>query len=178
MPTIILDRDGVINHDSDAYIKSPSEWVAIPGSLSAMGDLYRAGYDLAIATNQSGLGRGLFDLPALEAIHEKLRKELQAHDAIVSVIAFCPHHPDTQCSCRKPQTGLLTAIHAQLPIDSDSTWFVGDTAKDLECAQRMGIRGALVRTGKGAQTETALVSRETRAVFDDLRAFTDWLLAY
>lgn len=177
MPTIILDRDGVINLDSDAYIKSPAEWTAIPGSLSAMGDLYRAGYDLAIATNQSGLGRGLFDLDTLHAIHTKLRSELLNHGAIVSVIAFCPHHPDASCDCRKPRTGLLTAIHTQLPIDSDSTWFVGDTAKDLECAQRMGIRGALVRTGKGCKTETALVSRETRAVFNDLRAFADWLLA-
>lgn len=178
MPLIILDRDGVINEDSDAYIKHPDEWIAIPGSIEAIARLTQHGYEVAIATNQSGLGRGLFDLQSLEAIHDKLRGAVEVAGGRVGLIAFCPHHPDAQCQCRKPNIGLLLAIHHEHPVDPDSTWFVGDTAKDLGAAQKMGIRGALVLTGKGRDTvEKGVVSRETTPIFQDLRAFTNWLLS-
>lgn len=178
MPLIILDRDGVINEDSDEYIKRSEEWVPIPGSLAAIAQLTRHGYQIAIATNQSGLGRQLFSLDALESIHAKLRSAVEEVGGRIDMIAFCPHHPDDKCVCRKPNIGLLLQIHRQLPVDTDTTWFVGDTLKDIEAARKMGIRGALVLTGKGERTITkGLVSRETTPVFADLRSFANWLLA-
>jgi len=177
MPVIVLDRDGVINVDSDNYIKSADEWHPIDGSIEAIADLTRSGYQVAVATNQSGLGRSLFTLSELDAMHSKMRKRVEAAGGEIAVVSFCPHLPEARCGCRKPEIGLLLAIHEQLPLDSDSTWFVGDTDKDLEAARRMGIRGALVRTGKGRQTEKkGLVSRETTPIFDNLRGFADWLL--
>ena len=177
MPTIVLDRDGVINQDSDAYIKNPDEWHAITGSLEAIKRLNDAGYDVCIATNQSGLGRDLFSIETLTAIHQKMINELEAVGGRVQLIAFCPHHPDVGCDCRKPKPGLLQAINEQFPLDPDTTWMVGDTAKDIECAHRMGIRGALVKTGKGQrELDNEVVSRETTPVFSDLSEFVSWLL--
>lgn len=179
MPLIILDRDGVINEDSDAYIKHPDEWIAIPGSVEAIAQLTKHGYNIAIATNQSGLGRGLFSLDALEAIHHKLRSAVEAAGGRIDAVAFCPHHPDAQCHCRKPEIGLLLAIHQEFPVDPDTSWFVGDTVNDLGAAKKMGIRGALVLTGKGRRTVSeGAVSRETTPIFADLQAFSNWLLAH
>jgi len=178
MPIIILDRDGVINHDSDDYIKNASEWIAIEGSLKAIQRLYDAGYDICVATNQSGLGRGLFDIEALTTIHQKMLDAVAEVGGQIEMIAYCPHHPDAQCSCRKPNTGLLAAINEQFPLDPDTTWMVGDTAKDIVCAHRMGIRGALVLTGKGeTELKKGVVSRETTPIFENLSGFVDWLLA-
>ena len=177
MPTIVLDRDGVINQDSDAYIKNPDEWHAIKGSLEAIRRLNDAGYDVCVATNQSGLGRDLFSIETLAAIHQKMINELEAVGGRVQLIAFCPHHPDVGCDCRKPKPGLLQAINEQFSLDPDTTWMVGDTAKDIECARRMGIRGALVKTGKGQrELDNEVVSRETTPVFSDLSEFVNWLL--
>ncbi|MBU25899.1 MAG: D-glycero-beta-D-manno-heptose-1,7-bisphosphate 7-phosphatase [Gammaproteobacteria bacterium] len=177
MPTIILDRDGVINHDSENYIKSPDEWQAIDGSLVAIAKLKSAGYQIAVATNQSGLGRGLFSQSALLAIHKKMTQEAKASGGFFDMIVFCPHHPDANCVCRKPRTGLLQAINARLPLNADSDWLVGDTAGDLKTAQLMGIRAALVETGKGDQEIiTGVVSRETTPVFKNLAHFASWLL--
>ena len=177
MPTIILDRDGVINHDSDAYIKDPSEWCAIKGSLDAIKRLNDAGYDVCVATNQSGLGRDLFSIDTLAAIHQKMVSELEALGGHIQVIMFCPHHPDIGCSCRKPEPGLLQAINEQFPLDPDTSWMVGDTEKDMECARRMGIRSALVKTGKGQrELDNGVVSRETTPIFNDLNEFVNWLL--
>lgn len=177
MPTIILDRDGVINHDSDDYIKNPDEWTAIEGSLQAIQRLHVAGYNICVATNQSGLGRGLFDLETLAAIHQKMLDAVVEFGGQIQMIAYCPHHPDAQCSCRKPNIGLLAAINEQFPLDPDTTWMVGDTAKDILCARRMGIRGALVLTGKGErELKKGAVSRETTPVFKDLDEFVNWLL--
>ena len=177
MPTIVLDRDGVINYDSDAYIKDADEWFAIEGSLEAIKRLNDAGYDVCVATNQSGLGRGLFSVLTLAAIHQKMISELEAIGGRIQLIAFCPHHPNAGCSCRKPKPGLLQAINEQFPLDPDTTWMVGDTRKDTECARRMGIRGALVKTGKGQrELDSGVVSRETTPVFSDLGEFVDWLL--
>ena len=177
MPTIVLDRDGVINQDSDAYIKNPDEWHAIKESLEAIKRLNDAGYDVCVATNQSGLGRDLFSIETLAAIHQKMINELEAVGGRIQLIAFCPHHPDVGCDCRKPKPGLLQAINEQFPLDPDTTWMVGDNAKDIECAHRMGIRGALVKTGKGQrELDNEVVSRETIPVFSDLNEFVNWLL--
>ena len=177
MPTIVLDRDGVINQDSDAYIKNPDEWYAIKGSLDAIKRLNDAGYGVCVATNQSGLGRDLFSIEALAAIHQKMINELEAMGGRIDLIAFCPHHPDVGCVCRKPKTGLLQAINEQFPLDPDTTWMVGDTGKDIECARRIGIRGALVKTGKGQhELDSGVVSCETTPVFSDLSEFVNWLL--
>ena len=177
MSTIILDRDGVINHDSKYFIKSPEEWQAIDGSLAAIARLRAAGYKIAIATNQSGVGRGLFSQAALHAIHKKMIQEANAAEGGFDMIAFCPHHPDANCECRKPKTGLLKAINAKLPLNADTDWLVGDTVNDLKAAQQMGIRAALVETGKGSEElTTGVVSRETTPIFTSLAHFTSWLL--
>ncbi|MDP5328153.1 MAG: D-glycero-beta-D-manno-heptose 1,7-bisphosphate 7-phosphatase [Litorivicinaceae bacterium] len=177
MAVIVLDRDGVINQDSDDYIKSPSEWVPIPGSLRAMSALHSAGYTLCVATNQSGLARGLFSVETLEAVHHKMHQEVSREGGEITLIAFCPHHPDAHCRCRKPSVGLLEQINAAYPLNSDTDWIVGDSSTDLLAGQRMGIRGALVETGKGQrELQAGRVSRETTPVFKDLFAFTRWLL--
>ena len=178
MPTIVLDRDGVINQDSDDYIKSPREWQAIPGSLAAIKKLKDAGYDVCVATNQSGIGRGLFSVQTLGQIHQKMTNELEAMGGVIRMIVYCPHHPEAKCNCRKPNIGLLATINDKFRLDSDTSWMVGDTMKDIECAHRMGIRGALVRTGKGErELRKGVVSRETTLIFNDLNEFVAWLLA-
>ena len=178
MPTIILDRDGVINHDSDDYIKNPDEWIAIDLSLQAIQRLHVAGYNICVATNQSGIGQGLFDLETLTVIHQKMLDAVTEIGGQIQMIAYCPHHPDAQCSCRKPNIGLLATISEQFPLDPDTTWMVGDTAKDILCAHRMGIRGAMVLTGKGErELKKGVVSRETTPIFKNLSDFVDWLLA-
>lgn len=177
MPTIILDRDGVINHDSKQYIKSPSEWAVIDGAPEAIARLNNAGYHIAVATNQSGLGRGLFTLETLTNIHRKMTDTIESAGGAIDMIVFCPHRPAEQCECRKPNPGLLYAINQEIPLNPDTDWMIGDTAKDLTAAQRIGIRGALVETGKGRGELTAgFVSRETNPVFSDLRGFVNWLL--
>ncbi len=178
MAVIVLDRDGVINADSDAYVKSEDEWQPLPGSIHAIAELCAAGYTVAVATNQSGLGRGLFTLDALDAMHSKMRRLVEDAGGTIAMIAFCPHTPKDLCACRKPGIGLLQSIHAEFPLDPDTTWMVGDTDKDIQAAARMGIRGALVETGKGKTMLTSgRVSRETTPVFVDLAHFTKWLLA-
>ena len=177
MPTIILDRDGVINHDSEQYVKSPSEWAAIDGAPEAIAQLNHAGYRIAIATNQSGLGRGLFDVQTLTDIHRKMTHTIEAAGGHIDMIVFCPHQPADNCECRKPKPGLLHAINQEIPLNPDTDWMVGDTAKDLTAAQRMGVRAALVETGKGErELANGLVSRETSPVFADLKSFVSWLL--
>lgn len=149
---VLLDRDGVINQDSDAYIKSAEEWHAIPGSLEAMAQLCQAGYQLYVVTNQSGLGRGLFTEVELQAMHDKMRRGLAKLGGNISDIVYCPHHPSENCKCRKPGTGLLETLHARHGLKFDQVPFVGDTTKDLGCAAAAGAQGILVRTGKGEKT--------------------------
>lgn len=178
MKLIILDRDGVINHDSDSYIKSLEEWVPIPGSLDAMARLYHGGYRIAIASNQSGLGRGLFSIDDLNAIHRKLARELGSQGAQVEAIFFCPHAPDAKCACRKPLPGLLHEIAARLQIDLAGVPCIGDSWRDLESALAVGAAPILVRTGKGQQTFNDHFSELGNIpVFTDLAAATDFLLA-
>ncbi|TAK72030.1 MAG: D-glycero-beta-D-manno-heptose 1,7-bisphosphate 7-phosphatase [Gammaproteobacteria bacterium] len=149
LPFIILDRDGVINYDSDEYIKSPDEWRPIPGSLDAIAQLNRAGFRVLIATNQSGVARGHYDLDMLSNIHEKLIRELAAHGGYIEEIFFCPHHPEEGCVCRKPKPGLLHQIAEKYGVNLGETFFIGDSHVDIQAAQAAGCKPLLVMTGNG-----------------------------
>ncbi len=131
---IILDRDGIINYDSDEYIKSPDEWHAIPGSLEAIAQLNRAGFHVMIATNQSGIGRGYYDVEMLDLIHEKMFAELAAVGGHIDEIFFCPHLPSDHCHCRKPEPGLLLQIQQKYDIDLRTVYFIGDKWTDAQAA--------------------------------------------
>lgn len=149
---IVLDRDGVINQDSDAYIKSVDEWIPIPGSLEAVARLNHAGYRILVATNQSGLSRGLFSIDDLNAIHRKLRRELSVLGAQIDAIFFCPHKPEALCLCRKPLPGLLEDIAQRLRVELKGVPFIGDSIADIRAASAVGAMPLLVLTGKGQQT--------------------------
>ncbi len=149
MPFIILDRDGVINYDSDEYIKSPEEWLPIPGSLDAIAQLNRMGFRVLIATNQSGVGRGYYDLETLSRIHEKFIHELAVRGGYIDEIFYCPHHPNEACECRKPKPGLLHQMQAKYEINFTNTFFIGDSASDMQLAQTVGCLPILVLTGNG-----------------------------
>lgn len=152
MSFIILDRDGVINHDSNEYIKSPDEWLPIPRSLEAVATLNRAGYRVLIATNQSGIARGFYDLDMLDQIHEKMMRELAAVGGYVEEIFFCPHHPEEKCPCRKPQPGMIHAIAEKYPLSLPDTFFIGDSQADMGAALAAGCKPILVMTGNGHVT--------------------------
>ena len=152
MKVVILDRDGVINEDSDDYIKSPDEWIPIPGSLEAISRLNRAGYRVFILTNQSGVGRGLFDIETLHAIHQKLITELHKLGGRVDAILYCPHAPDAGCSCRKPEPGLFKEVEKRIQQDLIGTFAIGDSYRDLQAAETAKATPILVLTGKGNKT--------------------------
>jgi D-glycero-D-manno-heptose 1,7-bisphosphate phosphatase len=167
---IILDRDGVINYDSEAYIKSVDEWRPIPGSLEAIARLNRAGYRVVIASNQSGIGRGLFDASALQAMHRKMDALLASLGGRVDGIFYCPHAPQDACACRKPKAGLFEQIVSAHDVDLTDAVAVGDSLRDVQAALAAGAKPILVRTGQGEQT---LASGQLPAgipVFDDLAA--------
>ncbi|PCJ35726.1 MAG: D-glycero-beta-D-manno-heptose-1,7-bisphosphate 7-phosphatase [Cellvibrionales bacterium] len=181
MKLIILDRDGVINQDSDNYIKSADEWQPLPGSIEAIARLCRAGYSVAIATNQSGLGRGLFDLDALEAIHDKMRGLVESAGGHIAGIYYCPHLPTAGCSCRKPAPGLLDAIALDFATSLAGKVFIGDSLKDLQAGAERQCRPILVRTGKGIGSEKQLADETNEQVrnaevHDDLASVVDNLL--
>lgn len=155
MKLAILDRDGVINHDSDDYIKSPEEWVALPGSLEAITRLSRAGWRVVIASNQSGIARGLFSMHTLNAMHTKLRQELAAIGGKVDAIVICPHGPDDNCLCRKPRPGMFHDIAKRFDIDLAQVPSVGDSLRDLQAAKEAGCTPWLVLTGKGEKVWNA-----------------------
>ncbi len=152
MKLIVLDRDGVINHDREDYVKSPSEWEPLPGSLEAMGRLTQAGYEIVIATNQSGVGRGRYNLENVHAIHERLRAEAGRLGARIAGFYVCPHAPLAGCDCRKPAPGMLRRIARDFDLKPESLFFIGDTGKDLAAARAVGARGLLVLTGQGQST--------------------------
>jgi D-glycero-D-manno-heptose 1,7-bisphosphate phosphatase len=158
MPLLILDRDGVINQDSDDYIRCVDDWVPIPGSIKAIAELSRAGYHIAVATNQSGLSRGYFTLDDLEEIHALLCRQVEECGGTIAGIFYCPHLPEEGCSCRKPATGLLRAIEQELQQSAQGAFFVGDSMKDLQAASAYGCKPLLVKTGKGADTLASLQS--------------------
>jgi D-glycero-D-manno-heptose 1,7-bisphosphate phosphatase len=170
---IILDRDGVINEDSDNYIKHPDEWHPIPGSLEAIAQLKQAGFQIAIATNQSGINRGLYSLEILEKIHEKLHTLLKNdYGTTIDYIAFCPHTPTDNCSCRKPKPGLLLEIAKHFQCDLKNVPFVGDKFSDLETANQAGCLGVLVRTGYGEETLAAHPDLNVPC-YDNLKSFAE-----
>ncbi len=177
MKLVILDRDGVINEDSDAYIKSPSEWIPIPGSLEAIARLKAAGYTVAVATNQSGLARGLYDTPALEAIHRKMAVLLASMDGTVDVLEYCPHGPEAGCDCRKPRPGMLVRIGKRLGVSLQRVPAVGDSLRDLQAAADVGAQPILVRTGKGERTLAGGHLPAGTLVYADLAAVVEALLA-
>jgi len=173
---IILDRDGVINEDSDAFIKSVEEWRPLPGSMEAIAALSTAGYTVAVASNQSGLARGLFGRDALDAMHDKLRRLAGAAGGAVDRIVVCPHGPADGCDCRKPAPGLLEQLAAHYRIDLAGVPVVGDAIRDLEAARAVGARPILVRTGKGAAAEQNLPAHLAAVeVLDDLAAVAERL---
>ncbi|MFY9178279.1 MAG: D-glycero-beta-D-manno-heptose 1,7-bisphosphate 7-phosphatase [Venatoribacter sp.] len=178
MKLIILDRDGVLNQDSDQYIKSADEWLALPGSMEAVGKLTQAGFTLAVATNQSGLARGYFTLADLQAMHEKMTKLAAQHGGRFAHIAYCPHGPDDSCQCRKPLPGLIHEIETTLNLSAQGAWVVGDSIRDLEAGNQAGCKTALVRTGKGRQSEKKLTAAQLNQtlVFDDLASFADYII--
>ena len=152
MKLIILDRDGVINHDSDKYIKSPDEWKPIKGSLEAIARLCQWGYRVVVATNQSGVGRGFFDMDTLNAIHEKMTRAVSQVGGRIDAIFYCTHTDADQCQCRKPKAGMLEEIATRYGVPLSGVPVVGDSLRDLQAAQVAGAQPMLVLTGKGAKT--------------------------
>jgi D-glycero-D-manno-heptose 1,7-bisphosphate phosphatase len=149
---VILDRDGVINQDSATFIKSPNEWIPIPNSLEAIALLNQHGYRVAVATNQSGIARGLFDMATLNAIHDKMHKALAQVGGRIDAVFYCPHSADDDCHCRKPKTGMIEDIARRFSLDLNDVPAVGDALRDLQAFANAGCRPILVRTGKGEQT--------------------------
>ena len=173
MQTIVLDRDGVINEDSDDYIKSAAEWNPIAGSLEAISLLHNNGLRIAVATNPSGIARGLFDGEALASIHHKMCSMVEEMGGFIDGIFFCPHGPEESCSCRKPATGLLEQIESEFQCVLPGSYFIGDSLKDLQSGRAYGLKPVLVRSGKGLKTEAMLAS----AGFSEIPVFDNLLIA-
>lgn len=179
---VILDRDGVINRDSDDYVKSLAEWIPYPTAIQAIARLSRAGWTVAVATNQSGIARGYYDETTLAEMHAELHRLVKDAGGDIAHIAFCPHGPEDGCHCRKPLPGLLEQIRVALGMENlAGSWMVGDSLRDLQAGDSVGCRAVLVRTGKGERTlakHSALTAPSSATpIFDDLAAFVDWLLA-
>jgi len=170
MKLVVLDRDGVINVDSDQYIKSPEEWTPIPGSLEAIARLTQAGFRVAIATNQSGLARGLFDMAKLNAMHNKMHKAVNQLGGRIDAVFFCPHAQAAGCACRKPQPGMLLEIAERFNLALAEVPVIGDSLRDLQAASAAGARPVLVLTGKGEKTLKAGGLPEGTEIHQDLAA--------
>ena len=173
---IVLDRDGVINEDSDTYIKHPDEWLPIPGSLEAIAELNRSGYRVVVVTNQSGIARGLFDAKTLSEIHDKMRYLTEIHGGTIESIYFCPHGPDDQCLCRKPKPGLLKTFARNKKVALDGIPVIGDSWRDIQAGWSVGGRPILVKTGNGART-LAAHSNINVPVFDNLYEASQFILS-
>jgi D-glycero-D-manno-heptose 1,7-bisphosphate phosphatase len=172
MKLVILDRDGVINEESDAFIKSVAEWKPIPGSLEAVARLCHAGFRVFVATNQSGIGRGLLDYDALFAIHDRMQRAVADLGGRIEAIAYAPDHPDRATDMRKPGPGMFLDIARRLGVSLDRAWAVGDSMRDVEAARAAGARPVLVRTGNGRKAERDLKGgTKDVAIYDDLAAF-------
>ncbi len=170
MKLVILDRDGTINKDSDQYIKSPSEWKPLPGSLEAIARLTQGGWRIVVATNQSGIARGLFDMQTLNAIHAEMHRAVGQAGGRIDAVFFCPHAADSNCECRKPRPGLLREIGSRLDVDLKGVPMVGDSLRDVQAAAAVGAKPWLVLTGKGRGTRDAGGLPEGTEVADDLAA--------
>lgn len=173
---VILDRDGTINEDSDLFIKSAAEWVPIAGALQAIARLNQMDWQVVVATNQSGLARGLFDMAALNSIHNKMHRLLAAEGGRIDAVFFCPHAPGEGCHCRKPEPGLFEEIAQRFSIDLAQVPAVGDSLRDLQAAARAGAKPHLVLTGKGQKTLEQGNLPEGTIVHADLAAFADEML--
>lgn len=178
MKLIILDRDGVINHDSDDYIKTVDEWQPIAGSLQAIGRLSQLGYTIVVATNQSGIARGYYDIETMHAMHKKMSHMLEQYGGYIEAIFFCPHGPKDNCDCRKPKPGMLNEIASRYQCELDDVPYIGDTISDLKAAQAVGASPVLVRTGKGERTLALPEFKEFEnvAVYADLASATQAIL--
>lgn len=177
MKLVILDRDGVINYDSDDYIKSPDEWIPIPGSLEAIARLTREDYRVVIASNQSGIARGLFDMDTLNLIHSKMLKALRDKGGSIEGIFFCPHGPEEGCRCRKPRPGLFEEIAERFKINLFGVHAVGDSERDIIAARDVMAQPVLVRSGKGEHTLKSSEQLQGVPVYPDLAAFSEALLS-
>jgi D-glycero-D-manno-heptose 1,7-bisphosphate phosphatase len=176
MQLIILDRDGVINEDSDEFIKSPQEWTPIRGSLEAIARLHRAGWRVVVATNQSGIARKLFDLDTLARIHETMHRRVIETGGLIDAVFFCPHGPDDRCTCRKPLPGMFHDIAGRLRIDLQGVPSIGDSLRDIQAAQAAGATPLLVKTGKGFGTVSHPEFDSSVPVFNDLYGAVNHLL--
>ncbi|MCL2021041.1 MAG: D-glycero-beta-D-manno-heptose 1,7-bisphosphate 7-phosphatase [Betaproteobacteria bacterium] len=176
MSLIILDRDGVINFDSEQFVKSPDEWQPIPGSLEAIARLTQSGYRVVVATNQSGIGRGLFDMDDLNAIHEKMLKAVLAAGGHIAAIFYCPHTADSNCPCRKPRPGMFHDISERFNADLQGVPAIGDSLRDLEAAATTGCQPILTLTGKGAKTSAEHDLPPGTLEFASLAAAADYIL--
>jgi len=174
---VILDRDGVVNHDSDQFIKTPDEWRPIPGSLEAIARLTHAGVRVAVCTNQSGIGRGLFDMATLNAIHNRMHRALSQIGGRVDAVFFCPHTADARCECRKPQPAMLVEAGRRFGVDLATVPCVGDSLRDLDAAQAAGAQPILVLTGKGEKTLRDGGFPKSTMIFPDLAFAASALLA-
>lgn len=174
---VVLDRDGVVNRDSDQYIKSPEEWLPIPGSLEAIARLNHAGFRVVIATNQSGVGRGLLDFATLTAIHDRMHRALAQVGGRIDAVFFCPHTADARCECRKPKAGMLIEIGRRFGVDMAGVPMIGDGLRDLQAAQTVGALPVLVLTGKGERTLREGGFPPHTLIFPDLAFAASALLA-
>jgi len=175
---VILDRDGVLNHEAPdgSYVREPAEFRWLPGALEGLALLRSAGVRLSVTTNQAGVGRGLMSLQQLAAVHERMQTEAAAHGGALDAVLYCPHTPEEQCSCRKPAPELIQAAVARSGIAASDSIVVGDDRRDLEAAERAGVKAVLVRTGKGRRTE-ALLGNAAVPAYDDLPALARAILS-
>ncbi|MFV2029946.1 D-glycero-beta-D-manno-heptose 1,7-bisphosphate 7-phosphatase [Neisseria sp. S1] len=177
MKLIILDRDGIINHDRDDFVKNVDEWMPIEGSMDAIALLTQADYTLAVATNQSGIGRHYFTMQDLTEMHQKMHRLVQQAGGHIDGIWFCPHTADSACNCRKPKPGMIEDIIDRFNAEAKETWLVGDSLRDLQAIAAVGGKPALVLTGKGKKTlaTQADLLPENTQIFDDLMAFSQYI---
>ena len=175
---IILDRDGVINQDSDSYVKSAEEWIPIPGSIEAIAKLYKNGYTICVATNQSGLARGYFSVSTLDEMHAKLNSLVEAAGGKIHSIEFCPHGPDDNCECRKPLPGMFKSIADKFNLaDLTDVYTVGDSLRDLQAGKELYCSTVLVKTGKGERTiQSGKQLPEGTAIYNDLNEFVSTII--
>lgn len=181
MKLVVLDRDGTINEDRDDYVKSPDEWTPLPGALEAIARLNHAGWHVVIATNQSGIGRGLFDMATLNAMHAKMNQALAHNGGRIDAVFFCPHEPDAQCNCRKPLPGLFEQIADRYGVDLHEVPAVGDSLRDLQAGAVLGCEPHFVRTGKGARLSEAQLAQLLQQVpgtiiHKDLASFAEFII--
>ena len=177
MKLVILDRDGVINQDSDQFIKTPEEWKPVPRSLEAIARLNQAGYRVIVASNQSGVGRGLFDMGTLNAINDKMYRALAQVGGRIDALFYCPHAADANCSCRKPKPGMFTDIAQRFNVDLAGVPAVGDSLRDLQAAAAAGAQPILVQTGKGGKTQASGGLPDKTLVFADLAEAVQHIIA-